>query len=228
MNRFKTFRHTYRFEIFLATLVFNLFGILFFNDVLFITYLLPIGLLLNVVLGINLISNKKVKILFSVIFSVIFLITVFTMGSDLFNLNDRSINLFRFTLYFLFYVIITFEIIKQVWRISEVSKDLIMGVISGYISLGLVGFFIFMAIEMSHPGSFDSTFLTDSLTINEKADSLMYFSYITLMTIGYGEIIPVTAAAHKASILLGLLGQFYLVIITAVTVSKYINYTQKQ
>ena len=133
-----------------------------------------------------------------------------------------------FTLYFLFYVIITFEIIKQVWRINEVSKDLIMGVISGYISLGLVGFFIFMAIEISHPGSFDSALLTDTLTINEKAESLLYFSYITLMTIGYGEVIPVATAAQKASILLGLLGQFYLVIITAVTVSKYINYTHKQ
>ena len=150
------------------------------------------------------------------------------MGSDIFNLDDRSIHLVRFTLYFLFYVIITFEIIKQVWRISEVSKDLIMGVISGYISLGLVGFFIFMAIEISHPGSFDSALLTDTLTINEKADSLLYFSYITLMTIGYGEVIPVATAAQKASILLGLLGQFYLVIITAVTVSKYINYTHKQ
>lgn len=150
------------------------------------------------------------------------------MGSDIFNLDDRSIHLFRFTLYFLFYVIITFEIIKQVWRISEVSKDLIMGFISGYISLGLVGFFIFMSIEISHPGSFESALLIDTLTINEKADSLLYFSYITLMTIGYGEVIPVAVAAQKASILLGLLGQFYLVIITAVTVSKYINYTHKQ
>ena len=228
MNRFNSLRHTYRFELFLATLVFCLFGILFFNYVLFTTYLLPIGLSLNIVLGINLISNKKVKILFFIIFSVTFIITLFTMGSDTFNIKYRGVHLVRFTLYFLFYVIITFEIIKQIWRISEVSKDLIMGVISGYISLGLVGFFIFMAIEISHPGSFDSAFLTDSLTINEKADSLMYFSYITLMTIGYGEVIPVTPAAQKASILLGLLGQFYMVIITAVTVGKYINYTHKQ
>jgi voltage-gated potassium channel len=228
MNRFSSLRYKYRFELFLATLVFCLFGILFFNDVLFTTYLLPIGLLLNIVLGINLISNKKVRILFSIIFSVIFIITVFTIGSATFNLNDRSVNLVRFTLYFLFYVIITIQIIKQVWRINEVSKDLIMGVISGYISLGLVGFFIFMAIEITHPGSFDSALLTDTLTINEKADSLLYFSYITLMTIGYGEVIPVAAAAQKASILLGLLGQFYLVIITAVTVGKYINYTHKQ
>lgn len=228
MNRFRSLRLTYRFELFLGTLVFCLFGILFFNDSLFTIYLLPIGLLLNVIFGINLISNKKIKIIFFIIISVTFIITIFTLGSDTFNLNERSIHLIRFTLYFLFYIIITFEIIKQVWRIREVSKNLIMGVISGYISLGLVGFFIFMSIEISHPGSFESALLTDTLTINEKAGSLLYFSYITLMTIGYGDVIPVAAAAQKASILLGLFGQFYMVIITAVTVGKYINYTHKQ
>jgi hypothetical protein len=48
------------------------------------------------------------------------------------------------------------------------------------------------------------------------------------LTIGYGEIVPITTAAQKAAIFLGLLGQFYLVILTAVTVGKYINYNYKQ
>jgi hypothetical protein len=62
------------------------------------------------------------------------------------------------------------------------------------------------------------------MSIGEKSDSLLYFSFITLMTIGYGEILPATATAQKASILLGLMGQFYLVIITAVVVGKYMKY----
>ncbi|WP_296314158.1 ion channel [Winogradskyella sp. UBA3174] len=46
---------------------------------------------------------------------------------------------------------------------------------------------------------------------------------MTLMTIGYGDILPVTPIAQKASIFIGLIGQFYLVILTAIVVSKYIN-----
>ncbi len=51
----------------------------------------------------------------------------------------------------------------------------------------------------------------------------MYFSYITLTTIGYGDILPITILARKASILIGLVGQMYLVVITAIVVGKYIK-----
>ena len=99
--------------------------------------------------------------------------------------------------------------------------------VSGYITLGLVGYFILMSVEMTYPGSFGSSLFADALSINEKADSLLYYSYITLMTIGYGEILPLTTVAQKAAILIGLMGQFYMVIITAVVVGKYINYANK-
>ena len=224
MNSFKAICHTYRFEVFLATLAFNLFGILLFNDAIFYAYLLPISLLLNIVLGINLISRKKTKI----VITVLFIATSLTSSFAMYDANIADLNLLSFVFYFLFYVIITFEIVRQVWRIKEVDKNLIMGVISGYICLGLVGFFIFMAIEILHPGSFQSSLFADTYTIAQKSDSLLYYSYITLLTIGYGEIVPLTTAAQKAAIFLGLLGQFYLVILTAVTVGKYINYNYKQ
>lgn len=224
MNRFRTVFHTYRFELFLATLVFNLFGILLFNDEFFYTYLLPTCLLLSVVFGINLITRRKTKIFLS----IILVATAFTTSFAMFDSATSSLNLLRFAFYFLFFVIITFEIVRQVWLINEVSKNLIMGVISGYICLGLVGFFIFLTIEILHPGSFEGAMFTDSYSIAEKSDSLLYYSYITLLTIGYGEIFPITTAAQKAAILLGLLGQFYLVILTAVTVGKYINYDNKK
>tara|TARA_B110000285_G_C15041739_1_gene572157 strand:+ start:421 stop:1053 length:633 start_codon:yes stop_codon:yes gene_type:complete len=210
--------------MFLASLVFNLFGILLFNVELFNTYLLPIGLLLNFALGINLISKRKTRVLIS----FMFIVTLFTSGFQMFDIDISNVSILRFLFYFLFYVVITFEIIKQVWRINEVGKDLIMGVISGYICLGLVGYFIFMAIEITHPGSFQSTLFTESFSINQKSDGLLYYSYITLLTIGYGEIVPITTAAQKAAVFLGLLGQFYLVILTAVTVGKYINYNYKE
>ncbi|MGK0427236.1 MAG: putative membrane protein, partial [Ulvibacter sp.] len=99
MNSFTAYRKTYRFEMFLATLVFNLFGILLFNDVLFNTYLLPIGLLLNIALGINLISRRKTKIIITVILGV----AAFTSGFSMFDVDTSNLNLLRFVFYFLFY-----------------------------------------------------------------------------------------------------------------------------
>lgn len=124
--------------------------------------------------------------------------------------------------YFLFYGFVATQLIKQVWLAKIVDRNVIFGLISGYISLGLIGFFICLAIEISNPGSFEGLKVmvsnTDALT-----EQLMYFSYITLLTIGYGDILPVTTLAQKATILIGLMGQMYLVVITAIVVGKYIN-----
>ena len=73
-------------------------------------------------------------------------------------------------------------------------------------------FFLFTTIELIEPGSFVGTLLEGEDTAM-KLESIMYYAYITLMTIGYGEIVPATEVAQKAAILTGLIGQFYLVII---------------
>ena len=79
-----------------------------------------------------------------------------------------------------------------------------------------------MAIELTHPGAFQGVLL-DGEDMVMFSEAILYYSYITLMTIGYGEIIPAIPIAQKAAILVGLLGQFYLVIITAVVVGKFIQ-----
>ena len=136
--------------------------------------------------------------------------------------DQRKIGIARMIIYFLFHIVITTGIIKQVWRAEQISDNVIFGVISGYISLGLIGFFICLSIELLHPGSFRGLYV-EGATVESTTDRLIYFSFITLLTIGYGDIVPVTSSAEKATILIGLLGQFYLVIITATLIGKYIN-----
>jgi len=214
------FLRAYRFELFLITIFFNLFGGIIFNNEFFLNYVSQIGWLLNVLAGINLIEKRKIRLLLS----TLFLVTGFLLGFSVFSTDNLIFTQLSFCFYFLLYVIISYEIIKQIWRIKEVAKDLIYGVMSGYISIGLVGYFIFTAVEIAFPGSFSSSLFTETMSIGEKSDSLLYYSFITLMTIGYGEILPITATAQKAAILLGLMGQFYSVIITAVVVGKYMKY----
>ncbi|MGB2116092.1 MAG: ion channel [Flavobacteriaceae bacterium] len=117
--------------------------------------------------------------------------------------------------------------IKQIWDSKIVDKSVFLGLMSGYLSLGLIAFFMFLAIESSFPNSFDG--LSNSIIngASFKNESLLYYSFITLLTIGYGEITPLTAMAQKASILTGLMGQFYIVIVTAVVIGKYISNPKK-
>lgn len=208
--------YPYRFQIFFFSQIAILFGSLIVPTYVFETFLSPVLFLLNLLTGIVLLSKKRKTMWFLV---ALLVISTLLLGSNLIEtVNEALVGLIKMGTYFLFYVVVTSEIIKQVWRAKKVSKNVIFGLVSGYISLGLIGFFICLSIEMVYPNSFIGLIAGVSITEN-----LMYYSYISLLTIGYGDILPISALAHKATILIGLMGQIYLVIITAIVVGKYIN-----
>ncbi|WP_431130424.1 ion channel, partial [Flagellimonas flava] len=73
---------------------------------------------------------------------------------------------------------------------------------------------LFLRIELAHAGAFEGSLL-ENQQIAIKSEAILYYAYITLMSIGYGEIVPAIPIAQKAAMLVGLMGQFYLVIVTA-------------
>ena len=208
----------YRFELYLTTFLLLLFGSLFFPSGIFETYIEPILILINIMTGFVLLSmRKKTRRLYAVLF-------VFVLIFDLIRLNtlvaeNMDYQLLRVGLLSVFYTIVTIEIILQVWQAKKVNKNVIFGVMGGYVSLGLVAFFLLLGILIAEPDAFRGL---EHVMEDGLSDHLLYYAYITLMTIGYGDIVPIEPLSQKAAILIGLWGQFYLVIITAVVVGKYI------
>jgi len=210
-----------RFELFLFTQVTILFGALLVPIGVFENIIAPILFFINLITGLLLVSKNKFLLLFCVL---LLLVSSGLFGVD--NLNPKHSKVYlitRIACYFLFYTLVALQIIKDIWRSERVNKAVIFGLISGYISLGLIGSFLFMFVEWLEPGSFAGGLLEQSAIMGQELfEQLLYFSFITLMTIGYGDITPVTTLAQKATLVVGLIGQFYLVIITAVVVGKYI------
>lgn len=216
--------YKYRFETFLTSQLFILFGSLFFPQDFYEHTLLPILYLTSIAAGILMISKWK-KLMW--LFVGLFVITALIFSSDaILKFQNTKTLLIRLSIYFIFYFFVTWNIIQQVWRAKKVTKNVIIGLISGYVSLGFLAFFLFMSIELITPNSFQIG-LINSNEIQAKPDNILYYAYITLLTIGYGEIIPTTAIAQKSAILVGLIGQFYMVIITAVVIEKYIRHSAK-
>ena len=208
-----------RFTVFMVSLCAVLFGNLIFPEKLYVFIVAPIFLLINILTGILLVYKKpRIKRIYVSLLLIILLTYLF---ENLVSDSESLINYIRFAFFFLFYAMVTIEVISQVWCAKKVNETVILGLISGYICLGLLGFFLFMSIEIIEPGSIDG--LGEGIDSAFGRASLIYFSYITLMTIGYGEIVPVSDLARNASVLLGLLGQFYLVIITAIVVGKFLG-----
>lgn len=214
--------YNHRFEFFFFTQVAILFGSLIIPGVDFDETIAPVLFLLNLLAGVILISKRKDLFWF---FLVLLFSSILILGYA--EATDEVPPLARYIqlgIYFSFYLVVTYEIIMQVWSSSRVDKTVIYGLITGFISLGLIGFFICLSIELAYPESFAG----GRLMLKESqphilTEQLMYFSFVSLMTVGYGDIIPVTNLAEKASVLISLTGQFYLVIVTAVVVGKFIN-----
>ncbi|TMU56574.1 ion channel [Flagellimonas algicola] len=216
--------YKYRFEIFLITQLAILFGSLFFPENFFEFTLLPLLYLMGILAGILMISKRKELTWF---FILLFAASAFIFGSSMiYRQESQGDILVRLMIYFVFYIVVSWNVIHQVWKAKLVSRKVIVGLMSGYISLGFLAFFLFMAIELTHPGAFQGTLL-ENQQIEIKSEAILYYAYITLMTIGYGEIVPAIPIAQKAAMLVGLVGQFYLVIVTAVVVEKYIKHSQK-
>ena len=213
-----------RFIFFLITQLLILFGSLLVPSDVYENILLPILFLVNIGAGILLISKSKLLMWFIII---LFGTSAIAFGANLISRNqsDEYI-LLRLSIYFIFHIIITYNIVKQVCTALIVDKNVIIGLMSGYISLGFLAFFLFMCIELVFPGAFQGVLLEGG-SFELRMDNIMYFAYITLLTIGYGEILPVITIAQKATILVGLVGQFYMVIVTAVVIEKYIKHSIK-
>jgi hypothetical protein len=103
--------------------------------------------------------------------------------------------------------------VRRLFRLPRVTWSGISAAASGFLMLGLAWSGIYAFLESSQPGSFRG------LIEGQHNDELFYFSYVTLTTLGYGDIVPVSSAARMVTLLEAILGQLYLVVLVARLVS---------
>ena len=117
-----------------------------------------------------------------------------------------------------FLLMVTGALIYQVARTERVSFGLIIGAINGYLLLGIIGGTIVRIVDGITPGAFRF-----DPQIHLGASKYLYFSYITLATVGYGDITPTIPAAQLVAVVLGVSGQLYIATIIALLVGKYLS-----
>jgi len=122
----------------------------------------------------------------------------------------------------IFISVIVFIIISSVVRSKEVSVNMILGVITIYILFGmLAGEVNQLILHFNHHA------FTGNLDISDSAD-LRYFSFVTMTTLGYGDIAPVSQIARASAVFFSLVGQIYLAVVIALIVGKYVSASDKK
>ncbi len=118
--------------------------------------------------------------------------------------------------FFLFAII---QMLLFIYSHKEVTRDLIVGAAVVYLFMALMWTFIFVVVETLHPGSFN---LPEGQDI-EATRQFVYYSFVTLTTLGYGDITPITSMARSLCILEAVIGQLYLVVQVAWLVGVHVS-----
>ena len=108
-------------------------------------------------------------------------------------------------------------IVSSLFRSRSLTGDSIYGAVCGYLFLGLAWAMSYSMIEDVRPGSFQ---ISPSLrTTEDPQQVLTYYSFVTLTTVGYGDVTPISPVTRTFSWIEAITGQFYLAIIVAGLVS---------
>lgn len=122
-----------------------------------------------------------------------------------------------------FFAVLTVSILNHIFRKRDVSVDVIAGAIVVYLLLAVMWSQIYFVLETLRPGSFALANETGPATLA----LLRYFSIVTITTVGYGDIVPVSAAARAFANLEAIVGQLYLVIQVAWLVGMHVSLRSK-
>lgn len=131
--------------------------------------------------------------------------------------QERALGLLGQGLSFLFFAWVTGELVAHLLRAGRATAETLFAAFSAYLLLGVVFAFVYGIVDLLAPGA-----LAGSLDPGGGAapgtgrfGELLYFSFVTLTTLGYGDIAPAGAGARALAPVEALLGQLYLAALVA-------------
>ncbi|MDD1755297.1 MAG: potassium channel family protein [Methanomassiliicoccales archaeon] len=151
------------------------------------------------------------------ILSLILIIPALLLSWLNFILDSSDILILSRLLSLFVIVLVTFSVFLEVVRSkSPIPRHIIWGAIAVYLMIGLSFAMLYQLTNTITPGSF--YFSVDPSAMLNFSD-FVYFSFVTLATLGYGDIIPLTAQARSFAIIEAITGSLYLAVLIAKIVS---------
>jgi len=160
-------------------------------------------------------GNRKI-----LISGILMVAPIFFLGWTDFAYNEFYLSLAIYALGMAFFGFVAVSILIHIVAEEKVTMDLIYGSACVYFLIGFMWSIGYGLIEMLMPGSFsvggdllnhmDRTHPSHYGFLN---DNLTYFSFITLTTLGYGDIVPLSAPAKSVASLEAIAGQLYIALL---------------
>jgi len=152
------------------------------------------------------------------------------VASGLFNAatpDTPTINAVPTLLGVFFMGFLVWRILKDVIDGSRISSEKVYGAVCAYLLISLLFAGIYGFIALANPDAFAVSeplrMAMGGLHDPDKNDVFTYFSFVTMTTLGYGDISPVSTAARTVAWIQAVIGQLYIAITIAALVSAHIT-----
>ena len=127
----------------------------------------------------------------------------------------------------LFIGFVVLEFLRFILRAPRVDFEVLCAGIATYLMLGLLWCFAYILVDRLAPNSF--VFTVGPVSTHSMNDfNALYFSFTTLSTIGYGDIIPVSGVARMLAMVEAVFGMFYVTLLIARLVSLYSSQSPRE
>jgi len=152
----------------------------------------------------------------------LFLATIFSEWiSGIFQLEFLS--LVAKCVNILFFIVVVAALITQIAKARVVNLQVILGSMAGYLLLGIIYSFFVILLMLNDPGSYNYT-LPPGLphhAIGVDSSVPLYYSFVTLASLGYGDVVPIKPLSRSLATWITVSGQFYIAVIVALLVGKF-------
>lgn len=212
-----------KYEILLVALLVHLYIGIFLTGIhTYSRYIWPISILLLGISSVGVFREKgkwRKRLKNILLFCIVLLPSVRE-----FMVSVNSFQIAFSLIYSGFFAVILYEVFSFLLKPKYINSDLIFASACGYFLLIEVLVFILIGMYYLNPNSFSHLDTTNPATIFMD---LVYYSSITMSTIGYGDIAPVTYKAKLLVSFFGVISQFYMVVLIGLLISKFSNSTKK-
>ncbi len=175
---------------------------------------------INIVVGIY--GFKSEKMWFhSTLGIIVSIVSIIVIGVVLELLKWYYLHLI---LLFCFYLWAIWLAGKQVLFTGSVDANRIVGAICIYLLMGLIWALMYLFIAQAIPGAFNGV---EQLVWYDNFADVAYYSYVTLTTLGYGDISPVAPIARFLVYMEAVVGVFYMAILVASLIGVGISESKK-
>jgi hypothetical protein len=145
--------------------------------------------------------------------ALIFPLAIIAVALMSYWLDTTGFDYIHLFLLLFFFIFTAQQTAKQVLFTGEIDGNKILGAICLYLLMGLIWAILFTLMQLSFVRSFQG--LGDSTEWFTIFPDFIYFSFVTLTTLGFGDIAPVQPVARFLVYLEAIIGQLYLAILVA-------------